>query len=35
MCKKLTVFFAVVMMLVASYSIQAQTTAYVFNSALL
>ena len=34
MCKKLTVFFAVVMMLFASYSIQAQTTAYVFNSAL-
>ncbi|MCK7526075.1 MAG: hypothetical protein MZV64_54945 [Ignavibacteriales bacterium] len=30
----MTVFFAVVMMLFASYSIQAQTTAYVFNSAL-
>ncbi|HEX9251949.1 MAG TPA: hypothetical protein VF870_06880, partial [Ignavibacteriaceae bacterium] len=34
MCKKLTVFFTVVIMLLAGYSIQAQTTAYVFNSAL-
>ena len=34
MCKKLTVFFAAVIMLAASYSIQAQPTAYVFNSAI-
>jgi len=34
MCKKLTVFFTVVIMLLAGYSIQAQTTTYVFNSAL-
>ena len=32
MCKKLTVFIAVVMMFVANYSIQAQTTAYTFNA---